>query len=164
MTVADRIGVMDRGRLAQVATPSEIYEQPNSRWVADFIGDVNLIEGRVAAATSSETLIESAVGGRLRAAQAVDAEIGATVWLALRPEKLKIATAAPPTGNENCFAGQVLDIGYLGDLSIYKVKLDNGFVVRAAMVNQSRLLARPIGWDERVWLTFAPDSGVVLTR
>ena len=163
MTVADRIGVMDRGQLAQVATPSEIYEQPNSRWVADFIGDVNLIEGRVATA-GPETVIESTTGGRLRVAHAVDAKVGATVWVALRPEKLHIASTPPVVQGQNCFAGQVLDIGYLGDISVYKVKLDNGFVMQAAAVNQSRLLARPIGWDERVWLCFTPEAGMVLTR
>ena len=168
MTVADRIGVMDRGQLAQVATPSEIYEQPNSRWVADFIGDVNLIEGRIAAA-GPEILIDSPLGGRLRVAQSFDAAngapgVGTTVWVALRPEKLKMTTAEPVDCHENCFAGKVLDIGYLGDLSIYKVKLENGFVMRAAAVNQNRLRARSIGWDERVWLSFSPESGMVLTR
>jgi putrescine transport system ATP-binding protein len=168
MTVADRIGVMDHGQLAQVATPSEIYEQPNSRWVADFIGDVNLIEGRIAVA-GPQMLVECPLGGRLRVAQNLDATIGtpgvgATVWVALRPEKLKIATTEPADSSENCFAGQVLDIGYLGDLSIYKVKLDYGFVMRAAAVNQNRLRARPVGWDERVWLSFSPDCAMVLTR
>jgi len=163
MTVAHRIGVMDKGRLAQVATPSEIYEQPNSRWVADFIGDVNLFEGRVVAA-GPDTVIDGAVGGRLRVAQAVDARPGATVWVAVRPEKLRIAPNRPANDGENCFVGTVLDIGYLGDLSVYKVKLDNGFVMHAAAVNESRLQARPITWDERVWLAFSPDAGVVLTR
>jgi putrescine transport system ATP-binding protein len=163
MTVSDRIGVMDRGQLAQVATPSEIYEQPNSRWVADFIGNVNLIEGRIAA-TGPQTMIESADGSRLRVAQMVDAKIGATAWLALRPEKVRIVSAPPEITDENCFVGQVLDIGYLGDTSVYKVRLDNGFVMQAAVVNRSRLLTRPISWDERVWLSFAPEAGVVLTR
>ncbi|HTS41028.1 MAG TPA: ABC transporter ATP-binding protein [Xanthobacteraceae bacterium] len=163
MTVAHRIGVMDKGRLAQVATPSEIYEQPNSRWVADFIGDVNLLEGRVVAA-GPDAVIDSVVGGRLRVAQGVDAKPGATVWVAVRPEKLHIAPNRPANDEENCFVGTVLDIGYLGDLSVYKVKLDNGFVMHAAAVNESRLQARPISWDERVWLTFSPDAGVVLTQ
>ena len=168
MTMADRIGVMDRGQLAQVATPSEIYEQPNSRWVADFIGDVNLIEGRIAV-TGPEMLIDSPLGGRLRVAQSLDAKdaatmVGATVWVALRPEKMKIAAVEPAASHENCFAGKVLDIGYLGDMSIYKVKIDNGLVMRAAAVNQNRLRERPVGWDERVWLSFSPDAGMVLTR
>jgi putrescine transport system ATP-binding protein len=163
MTVADRIGVMQEGRLAQVATPAEIYEQPNSRWVADFIGDVNLIEGRVAAA-GPETVIETASGARLRVAQAVDAARGATVWAAVRPEKLRICADVPPPGSENCFSGRVAEICYLGDLSIYKIRLDNGAVMQAAAVNESRPPARPINWDERVSLTFAPASAVVLTR
>ena len=98
MTMADRIGVMDRGQLAQVATPSEIYEQPNSRWVADFIGDVNLIEGRVAVA-GSEMVIDSPLGGRLRVAQNLDVTAGATVWVALRPEKMLISPNPPAAKN-----------------------------------------------------------------
>ena len=78
MTVADRIGVMNAGRLAQVATPSDIYEQPNSRWVADFIGDVNLIEGRVVSSGLGQTMIESAAGGRLLVTHPTDAALGAT--------------------------------------------------------------------------------------
>jgi putrescine transport system ATP-binding protein len=168
MTVADRIGVMDHGQLAQVATPSEIYEQPNSRWVADFIGDVNLIEGRVAVA-GPEIVIDGPLGVRLKVAQIPDAKaeaikVGATVWVALRPEKMKIAAVEPGASRENCFAGTVLDIGYLGDMSVYKVKLDNGFIMRAAAVNQNRMRERPIGWDERVWLTFSSDAALVLTK
>jgi putrescine transport system ATP-binding protein len=163
MTVADRIGVMDGGRLIQVAPPSEIYEQPNSRWVADFIGDVNLIEGRVVAVDAAASTIESASVGKMRAA-AGDAKVGDTIWIALRPEKLRIGDAPPANANENCVAGRVWDIGYLGDLSTYKVRLDNGFVMQAAAANVTRLVERPVGWDETVWLTWAPDAGVVLTR
>src|SRR5580704_11235058 len=84
MTVADQIAVMDRGRLIQVAPPAEIYERPNSRWVADFIGSVNLFEGRVG---NDEGTIEGTALGRLRAAGKINAEPGATVWVAVRPEK-----------------------------------------------------------------------------
>jgi putrescine transport system ATP-binding protein len=163
MTVADRIGVMDRGELAQVATPPEIYEQPSSRWVADFIGDVNLIEGRVTAVGAGGAVIASPQAGMLRAA-AGDAKPGDTVWVALRPEKLRISRQASAPAGENCVAGQVEHIGYLGDLSIYKVRLDNGLVMAAAAANVTRLIERPIGWDDRVWLAWAPDAGVVLTR
>ena len=163
MTVADRIGVMDRGRLIQVAPPPEIYEQPNSRWVADFIGDVNLIEGRVVEAGAGGAVIASGAAGTLRATSAAGAAPGQTVWVALRPEKVRIAPAAPAAG-ENCVAGQVASIGYLGDLSSYKVRLDSGFLMQAAVANVTRLIERPIGWDDRVWLTWAPDAAVVLTR
>jgi putrescine transport system ATP-binding protein len=164
MTVADRIAVMDRGRLIQVATPQEIYERPNSRWVADFIGDVNLIEGSVTDAGADGIVVTSAAAGRLRALSSAEAKPGDAVWVALRPEKVRIAPEPPPIQGENCTAGQVTDIGYLGDLSIYKVRLDNGAVMKVAVANVTRLVERPIAWDERVWLSWAAEAAMVLTR
>ena len=164
MTVADRIGVMDHGRLIQVATPTEIYERPNSRWVADFIGDVNLIEGRVADAGASATAIASAATGPLRGLACADAKPGDTVWVALRPEKIRIGREPPPSTGENCAVGRVENIAYLGDLSVYKVRLDTGLVLKATVANVTRLVERPIDWDDRVWLTWAPDAAMVLTR
>jgi putrescine transport system ATP-binding protein len=164
MTVADRIGVMDQGRLIQVANPPEIYEQPNSRWVADFIGEVNLLAGKVVEVGPTGTTVASASAGRLRASSAADAKPGDTVWVALRPEKVRIAREPPAVTGENAVAGQVAEIGYLGDLSIYKVRLDDGFVIKAAAANLTRLIERPIGWDDRVWLSWSADAGVILTR
>ena len=164
MTVADRIGVMDHGRLIQVATPTEIYERPNSRWVADFIGDVNLIEGRVADAGASETVIAGAATGPLRGLACADAKPGDTVWVALRPEKIRIGREPPLSAGENCAVGRVENIAYLGDLSVYKVRLDSGLVLKATVANVTRLVDRPIDWDDRVWLTWAPDAAMVLTR
>jgi putrescine transport system ATP-binding protein len=164
MTVADRIAVMNEGRLIQVATPPEVYELPNSRWVADFIGDVNLIEGQVMEAGASGTVVASATAGRLRGLACADAKCGDTVWVALRPEKVRIAREPPVQVGENCVAGTVATIGYLGDLSIYQVRLDNGFVMKVAIANVTRLLQRAIGWDERVWLSWAPEAATVLTR
>ena len=158
MTVADRIGVMDQGRLVQVGPPAEIYERPNSRWVADFVGDVNLFEGRLGADAMS---IEGTAVGRLRVAGKVDAEPEQTVWLAVRPEKVRI-TRAPVADGDNCFAGTVFDIGYLGGLSIYKLYIGDGVQVKAAIANVGNELAVAAG--ERVWLSFAPDAGVVLKR
>jgi putrescine transport system ATP-binding protein len=155
---------MDQGRLVQVATPPEIYEQPNSRWVADFIGDVNLIEGRVLAAGPGNATIISQNAGKLQVAATTETAPGATVWVALRPEKLRISHAPPADAAANCVAGQIASIGYLGDVSVYKVRLDNGFVMKAAAANMTRLIERPFGRDERVWLSWAPDAGVVLAR
>ena len=121
MTMSDRIGVMNQGRLVQVAPPAEIYEQPNSRWVADFVGDVNLIEGALAESGPAGSVVESGAG-RLRVAQPIDAPAGTMVWVALRPEKIELVTEAPAAAGGNGVAGTVLDIGYLGDISIYKVK------------------------------------------
>jgi putrescine transport system ATP-binding protein len=167
MTVADRIAVMDHGRLIQVATAAEIYEQPNSRWVAEFIGDVNLLEGRTIEVGQSGMTIASAAAGRLRAASSAPARAGDAVWVALRPEKIRIARAdapAPtPVADENCVDGRVSSIGYLGDLSVYKVTLDSGIVMQAAVANVTRLIERPIGWGDRVRLSWPPDAAVVLT-
>jgi putrescine transport system ATP-binding protein len=164
MTVADRIGVMDHGRLIQVATPTEIYERPNSRWVADFIGDINLIEGRIADTGASGTAIASTAAGQLRGLSTPDAKPGDSVWVALRPEKIRIGREPPPTTGENCVAGRVENIAYLGDMSVYKVRLDTGFILQAAVANVTRLVELPIDWDDRVWLTWAPEAAMVLTR
>ena len=163
MTVADRIAVMNLGRLMQVATPPELYEQPNSRWVADFVGDVNLIEGRVVEAGSTATVIESATVGRMRAGAAQGAKPGDMVSIALRPEKVRLLRAKPDT-TENCASGAVRDIAYLGDLSVYKVALDNGFVMQAATANLTRLIERPISWEDHVWLAWDASAGIVLTQ
>jgi putrescine transport system ATP-binding protein len=164
MTVAHRIGVMDRGRLMQVAPPSEIYEQPNSRWIADFIGDVNLIEGRVVSQGPEETLIEGRGGQRFRLRQTDRVNVGAIVWMAIRPEKVRISMASPADAAENCIAGRVWDIGYHGDSSIYKIKLDDGFIMKAMVANSARLVERPIERDLQVWLNWTPEAGVLLTH
>jgi putrescine transport system ATP-binding protein len=163
MTVADRIGVMNHGRLVQVGTPAEIYEQPNSRWIADFVGDINLIEGRVVETGANGTVVESPSVGTLRTAATSDAKIGDTVWVALRPEKITLAGDSPLSA-DNRVSGEVLHVGYLGDVSIYKVRLHDGFEMKVAVTNMLRLTGRPIAVGDRVWLSWARDAGVVLTR
>jgi putrescine transport system ATP-binding protein len=162
MTMAHRIGVMDRGRLQQVATPAEIYERPNSRWVAGFIGDVNLIEGAVAAADAGGIVIESAGGRRFRAAGSDGLAPGRKVALALRPEKLRIAAGTAVLG-DNSVAGRVSDIAYLGDISVYKVRLDDGAMLKASVANASRLADR-FSWGDAVVLSWTPEAGVVLAE
>jgi len=163
MTVAHRIAVMDRGRIVQVATPPELYEHPNSRWVAGFIGDVNLLEGKVVSADADGLAIEG-TNGRYRAAAGGDAKPGQSVCIALRPEKVRLAATRPPLPAENCAGGRVHDIAYLGDVSLYKVKLADGSVMTASVANANRVTERGIGWDDEVWLTWAPDAVVVLAR
>jgi putrescine transport system ATP-binding protein len=165
MTVADRIAVMDRGRLMQVAPPAEIYESPNSRWVADFIGSVNLFEGRVG---DREDIVEGTALGRLRVGAKIDAEPHATVWVAVRPEKIRLSQRQADPGDapapDNSIAATVLDIGYLGDLSVYKLRSETGVPLQAAMANSGSLSARGIGWNDKVWASFAPEAAIVLTR
>jgi putrescine transport system ATP-binding protein len=164
MTVADRIAVMDRGRLMQVAPPAEIYERPGSRWVADFIGNVNLFEGRVG---DTEATIEGTALGRLRVAANIHAEPGSAVWVAIRPEKIRLdryeAAVAQPDA-ENSVVATVVDIGYLGDLSLYKLRTEAGVPLQAAIANIGPLTARGIGCNDQVWLSFAPEAAIVLNR
>ena len=164
MTVAGRIGVMNAGRLAQVAAPSELYEHPSSRWVAGFIGDVNLIEGRVISSGLGHTAIESEMVGRVLVTHPGDAAMDTAATVAVRPEKVHIDTVASKASGENCFAGRVTEVGYLGGVSIYKVKLDNGMAMKATVANRTRSPERPIGAGDRVWLSFPPEAGVVLLR
>ncbi len=161
MTVADRIAVMDRGRLMQVAPPAAIYEQPNSRWVADFIGDVNVFEGRLGADGLS---VEGTPAGRLQVAVKADAVPGAAVCVAVRPEKVRITSEPRLPGADNCVAGTIVDIGYLGDTSIYKLRLRDGSVVKATVANVGSHAERALAFGNEVWLTWPPENGMLLTR
>jgi putrescine transport system ATP-binding protein len=159
MIVADRIGVMDSGRLVQVGAPADIYERPNSRWVADFVGDINLFEGRVG---DDRTSVEGDAVGRLRVTAVIEAKPGTPVWIAVRPERIRITHDKPP-GVENCLAAKVVEIGYLGDLSIYRLHTTGGAWVKAAVANSGHAADRAFGQGEHVWLSFAPESTIVLT-
>jgi len=167
MTVSDRIAVMDKGILIQVATPAEIYEAPNSRYVADFIGDINLLEGKLVsrdAATASDTVKVDCEGINVTVEQTCAAAPGDAVAFAIRPEKVRISLDQPADVSVNALHGEVWDIGYLGDFSVFIVKLDDGRMFRAAQANVSRLVDRPITFGDMVWLSWSADAGLVLTR
>ncbi|MFB9950218.1 ABC transporter ATP-binding protein [Rhizobium puerariae] len=168
MTVSDRIAVMDKGIIMQVATPAEIYEAPNSRYVADFIGDINILEGTVATTGSAlgapgEVHIDCD-GISVAVEQECQAAKGDKVAFAIRPEKVRISQDRPAETSANVVYGEVWDIGYLGDFSVFLVKLADDRIVRAAQANVSRLVDRPITFGDMVWLTWSRDAGLVLTR
>jgi putrescine transport system ATP-binding protein len=163
MTVSSRIAVMDHGRIVQVSTPAELYEFPNSRYVADFIGEVNMLESRVLQREGDHLVVQSQEAGcAIQTGPSGDEPAGSQLWIALRPEKLLISKAAPADASRNCMVGEVWDIGYLGNLSIYHVKLESGKIVVATQANMARLIERPITWEDRVYLTWAPDAAVIL--
>ncbi|MCV3737089.1 ABC transporter ATP-binding protein [Rhizobium sp. TRM96647] len=161
MTMADRIAVMSHGNVIQVATPAEIYEAPNSRFVADFIGDVNILEGKVKAAGNGRIEI---AGDDFTVRTVGDAApaIGAGAAFAIRPEKLKVSRAAPADAAINASEGEIWDIAYLGDMTVFHVRLPSGKVVKTSMLNAQREVENPIGYDEKVWVSFAETAGVVL--
>jgi putrescine transport system ATP-binding protein len=163
MTLASRIGVMDHGEIVQAGTPLEIYEFPSSKFVADFVGTVNIFEGKLIEDEPEHVRIGSdELGGTIFISHGISAAPEAIVWAAIRPEKIFMSTAPPP-GSDNVARGAVQDIAYLGDLSIYLVKLATGKVVRVTQPNTSRH-AEAITWDQQVYLSWDSSSPVVVTR
>ena len=163
MTMADRIAIMDKGKVMQVATPAEVYEAPASRFVADFVGNVNILEGTVAERSGDTATITGASGAQIRVGNAGEAAAGSTVAFAIRPEKIKVSSKRPE-GAANAMEGEIWDLAYLGDMTVYHVRLDDGQVVTASALNSSRTVEDPLSWEDRAWISFAPDAGVVLTR
>ena len=163
MTVASRVAVMDHGQLIQVETPEVIYEQPNSVYVADFIGDVNLIEGYVSALGGGAELAWAEGRASLLGQPGASLKVGQNAAFAIRPEKIAISTDEPQD-KHNRVKGKILDIGYLGNLSTYHVELPEGPVVKCEVGNRSRVERRDFTWEDEVWLSWSDTAGLVLAR
>ena len=162
MTVSSRIGVMDSGNLVQVATPTEIYEAPVNKDVADFIGDVNILQGVYKGQNETGTQLESEDSKSIVfATQEVDASPGDMMWFAIRPEKLEISKKKP-SDNHNILKGKIEDIAYGGSFSTYHVRLDNGRILKAIRANRERTEEHHLTWEDEVYLQWAPHSAVVL--
>jgi putrescine transport system ATP-binding protein len=163
MTLASRIGVMNQGRIVQVGTPHEIYEFPNSRFVAEFIGNVNMFEGSIVEDEPAYVIIDSSeLGGRVYVGHGVSAAPQAKVYVALRPEKM-LLTREPPQSEYNRAEGVIKEIAYMGDMSIYIVQLQSGKTVRITQPNTQRHAQSRVTWDERVWISWEAESAVVVT-
>ncbi|MCH2265835.1 MAG: polyamine ABC transporter ATP-binding protein [SAR324 cluster bacterium] len=163
MTMASRIAIMHEGEILQVGTPNDIYELPNCRYTANFIGSVNLFEGKVIEDKADHVLIETA---ELKKPIFVDHGItgaaGMSVSVAVRPEKI-ILQREPLDTPYNCASGKVRDIAYLGSHSIYHVELENGKILLVHLSNLERGAGQPT-WEETVYLNWHPHSAVVLTQ
>lgn len=163
MTVASRVAVMDEGKLVQVATPDRIYETPNNVYVADFIGDVNIIEGVARPFGDDRYEIAWAEGqAPIVATCANDIPSGDKCYFAIRPEKVTISSRKPEDA-ANFVEGRVHDIAYLGNISTYHVELPNGYIVKAQAANNRRIARRSFTWEDKVWLSWTDTAGVVLT-
>ncbi|MBB3455742.1 putrescine transport system ATP-binding protein [Rhizobium sp. BK313] len=162
MTMADRIAVMSHGRVVQVATPAEIYEAPNSRFVADFIGDVNILDGNVTRANGGTVEIAVDNGFTLRTATGETPTEGSRAGFAIRPEKLRVTPRPPANASVNAAEGEIWDIAYLGDMTVFHVKLKSGQVVKASSLNAVRAVEEPFAYDQDVWVSFDENAGVLL--
>ncbi len=164
MTMADRMAVMNRGKLVQIGPPDVIYEAPANRYVAEFVGDINLLEGRVAAVSGDLVTIESAVAGTVELDEETLApKPGDAITVGLRPEKI-VLSHDEPAQPVNKVAGEIWDIGYLGDFTMVQVMVggDDGHLLKVALANRSRRIERPFAWEDRVWLSWDVEAGLVL--
>jgi len=173
MTMAGRIGVMDAGRLEQVAAPRELYEAPRSRWVAEFVGDINLFDGQLEPreggrlTMAPRLAIATRDAGTIHVAEPREPITKSNVCVAIRPEKVKLSRRGPVSDNTralNRLEGVVTDVGYLGGVTTYKVKLDSGAVLRSSMANTARLDLDAYSVNQRVVAWFSPEDCVVLEQ
>jgi putrescine transport system ATP-binding protein len=170
MTLSTRMAVMDRGRVQQVGTPTEIYEFPRTRFTADFIGSINMFEGEVTRAEGGRIEVRATgVAAPLTIQSAVPVTAGQGVWVAVRPEKIAVRRADDPQAadgdrGDNALEGVVQDVAYLGDSSIYRVDVGLEAPVEVMQPNIFRSREREVDWDDRVRLSWPADAALVLTE
>jgi putrescine transport system ATP-binding protein len=163
MTLASRIAVMAEGRIAQVGTPGEVYEYPANRYVAGFVGNINMIEGRVTGSANGRLSLRSdALGADLAVVTDEKLDVGGAVCVAVRPEKITISRQAPETNDRNMLKGTVWDLAYFGDQSLYRVRLQGGAVLQVSAQNLRRSAKLTVEWDDEVFLSWDVASTVLL--
>lgn len=167
MTMASRIGVMKSGKLAQVASPRELYEAPRSRWIAEFVGDINLFDGETKLRDGHRLVIGTRDAGPLVVAEPREPVGAGKLAVAIRPEKVKLSRRAPASevGREtaiNSLEGVIFDICYLGGTTTYRVKLETGGMLQASVANSARLDVDAFSLNQHVVAWFTPDDCVVL--
>ncbi len=171
LAIASRIAVMNKGSIAQLGTPSDLYEFPASRFVADFIGSVNMFEGTLINDKPDEAIVACPEldPHKVHVPHSVSGQESSAVWVAIRPEKMTLHkdADAPPSVPEcppahNVAKGEIKEISYLGDISIYHVLLANGRLIRISRPNRSRWDQDSFDWGEKVWVSWGGSSPVVL--
>jgi len=164
MTLSSRIAVMDKGRFLQVGEPKEVYEYPKTRFVADFIGTINTFEGSVTE-TSDKTITVKCpdVAVPVHAFRDEDINIGEAVCVAVTPENILISLEQPEDDEAVRIRGVVDDLGYLGSLSLYRIRLETGRMIQVSRQNRRRSTRRFVEWEDEVWVSWRPRSAIVIT-
>lgn len=164
MILSSRIAVMDKGRFEQVGTPKEVYEYPCCRFVADFIGTINMFEGAVDhAGDGSISVASDEAGAPLTGLTDKPMQIGDKVCIAVRPEKIFISEREPDNREDTRLPGVVHDLGYFGNLSLYRIRLNSGKIIQVSAQNRRRSAERFLEWDDEVFVSWRPGSAVVLS-
>jgi putrescine transport system ATP-binding protein len=166
MTLASRIAVMNAGQFVQIGTPSQIYEYPNSRYVADFFGTINLFHGTLGSRDDKAIHIAcDETGTTIHANRQDDMELPPEFHVAVRPEKIRLSREAPPdNGDTTVMRGVVEDLAYYGNYSIYRIRTDTKKLVQVSAQNQQRSAELVLEWEEQVYLSWPRDCSVVLVR
>jgi putrescine transport system ATP-binding protein len=163
MILASRIAVMDQGRFLQVGAPKEIYEYPASRFVANFIGTINMFEGAVTRIDEDGFFVSPGdAGPELRALGEHGLDVGQAVCIAVRPEKIFISKSEPENDTDTRMCGVVEDLGYFGNISLYRIRLESGKILQVSAQNRTRSAQRFLEWDDEVWVAWHPRSAVVI--
>ena len=172
LSMASRIAVINKGEVAQLATPSDLYEYPANRFVADFVGSVNIFEGKLIVDDPDKAAVDCPGLGKVYLNHGVTGPHGADVWVALRPEKMYLhvqgkgkaveAAAKDAPEGHNFARGQIKGMSYLGDVTLFEIKLDSGAMIRVSRPNLSRHDQEDFTWDDKVSMHWRADSPVVL--
>ncbi|RED44645.1 ABC transporter ATP-binding protein [Aestuariispira insulae] len=167
MTLSTRIAVMNQGEILQIDTPTNIYEYPNSRFAAEFIGSANMFEGQVQRNGKGSTFHADGLSSEIRLGDKTEVDHGTAVTVAIRPEKIFISRTQPENAESmNILPGRINDIGYMGKYSIYRVDIGGGRIMEVSAQNRQRHheSERTLDWDDTVYLSWLPSSSVVLTK
>jgi putrescine transport system ATP-binding protein len=165
MTLSSRIAVMNQGRFEQVGTPGEVYEYPANRFIADFVGTINLLETTVVDSANDQVILKcEATGGELTAHGGQGSVASDKCWLAIRPEKIFIGKEPPTAGERTVLKGTVLGLGYFGNLSVYRVQLPTGIVLQVSAQNRRRTARRTVEWDDEVYVSWDIASAIFLDQ
>ena len=167
LSMASRIGVINKGHVAQLAKPSDLYEYPANRFVADFIGSVNIFEGKLVVDEPEQAVVDCPEIGKIFLNHGVTGPHEANVWAAIRPEKITLCKPGEAVGEaapqgHNVANGTILGMSYLGDCTLYEVKLESGRMIRVSRANLSRFDQDEFTWDQKVSLSWHPSSPIVL--
>ena len=162
MTLSTRIAVMDAGRIIQVGEPTEVYERPRTRKIANFIGTINSFDGNIVSSGDDLVLTCPAIATPIKTPADADLKEGQKATLAIRPEKIMMSKSAPEDAALACLQGEVIELAYMGNLSIYRVRVDGEKIVQVTAPNLQRVERRKIDWDDRVYLSWRPDNSMIL--
>ena len=167
MTLSDRLAVMDAGRFIQTGTPTQVYESPNNRFVADFFGTINFFNATVVSADPATNTLCAKLektGTQLKANSDVAFAAGTEITIAVRPEKIIVSQQRPEGDHLTITKGTVEDLAYYGNRSLYRIRSQSGRIIQVSAQNYQRSETLVLEWDDEVFLSWDSSCNVVLSE